>query len=146
MRTRFFAPFILVVSLVLVLSTSGALAEPGIAANPAAPQQQAQNVELVGQVGGDANAVAVQSAYAYVGVGPRLVILDVSDPAHPAVVGRTGVLPGAVSGVAVAGDYAYVADQDSGLRIVDISNPATPSETGFCDTPGSAYGVAVAGD
>jgi len=58
--------------------------------------QQSQNVELVGQIGGSTWAVAVQGNYAYIGVGPRLVILNTADPAHPVVVGQTGVLPGVV--------------------------------------------------
>jgi PKD repeat protein len=106
----------------------------------------AWNVELVGQIGGATYAVAVQGSYAYIGVGPRLVILDVSDPAHPAVIGQTGVLPGIVQGVAVSGNYAYVADGGGGLRIINISDPAHPSEVGFYDTPGVAYGVAVSGN
>jgi hypothetical protein len=36
--------------------------------------QSASNVELVGQIGGTIMAVAVQGAYAYIGVGSRLVI------------------------------------------------------------------------
>jgi len=39
-----------------------------------------------------------------------------------------------------------VADYQYGLRVVDISNPASPSAVGFYDTPGYAFGVAVAGD
>ena len=38
--------------------------------------------------------------------------------------------------MAVAGSYAYVADGDRGLRIINISNPAAPTEIGFYDTPG----------
>ena len=34
---------------------------------------------------------------------------------------------------------------DSGLRIINVANPAAPDEVGFYDTPGYAYGVAVAG-
>jgi DNA-binding beta-propeller fold protein YncE len=48
--------------------------------------------------------------------------------------------------VAVTGNYAYVADEGSGLRIINVSNPATPTEVGFYDTPGWAQGVAVAGN
>ena len=48
--------------------------------------------------------------------------------------------------MAVAGNYAYVADSGEGLRIIDVSAPAAPTETGFYDTPGSAHGVAVAGN
>ena len=47
------------------------------------------------------------------------------------------------SSVAIEGRYAYVADGRSGLRIVDVSNPANPVETGFFDTSGSASSVAV---
>jgi hypothetical protein len=53
--------------------------------------------------------------------------------------------PGEAIGVAVAGSYAYVADEDAGLRVVNVSNPAVPFEVGFYDTPGEAIGVAVAG-
>lgn len=48
--------------------------------------------------------------------------------------------------VAVLGNYAYVADYDDGLRVIDISNPSSPYEVGFWDTPGWARGVAVAGN
>jgi len=59
-------------------------------------------VELVGQIGGATYAVAVQGNYAYVGVGPRLVILNTADLTNPVVVGQTGVLPGIVEDLVVA--------------------------------------------
>jgi hypothetical protein len=105
----------------------------------------ARAVELVGQIGCFAYTVAISGTLAYIGVGPRLVILDVSDPAHPTVIGQTGVLPDVILGVAVVGNYAYVADYDSGLYIINVSDPACPSGVGFYDTSGSAWGVAVAG-
>ncbi|MDO9027212.1 MAG: hypothetical protein Q7U87_04955, partial [bacterium] len=54
--------------------------------------------------------------------------------------------PGFAWAVAVSGNYAYVADGDSGLRIINISNPASPTETSCYDTPGCAYAVAVSGN
>jgi hypothetical protein len=48
-------------------------------------------------------------------------------------------------GVVVSGSFAYVADKYRGLLIIDISNPALPSEAGFFDTPHHARGVAVSG-
>ena len=54
--------------------------------------------------------------------------------------------PGNATGVAVAGDYAYVADYTSGLQVIDISDPTSPVYAGSYNTPGYAYGVAVAGD
>ena len=52
---------------------------------------------------------------------------------------------GLAIGVAVSGRYAYVASVSSGLQIIDVSNPASPTLAGIYDTPGSAIGVAVSG-
>jgi hypothetical protein len=53
-------------------------------------------------------------------------------------------------GVAVQGNYAYVAVRDivaeiNGLRIMDVSDPTAPTEIGFYPTPGFAENVAIAG-
>jgi hypothetical protein len=40
---------------------------------------------------------------------------------------------------------AYLADREGGLRIVDVSNPMTPTLAGVLATPDYALGVAVAG-
>jgi len=54
--------------------------------------------------------------------------------------------PGYAMDVAVSGSYAYVADSDSGLRVIDISTPSSPTEVGFYDTPYLAKDVAVSGN
>ena len=48
--------------------------------------------------------------------------------------------PGNARGMAVSGTYAYVADDDSGLQVIDITNPASPQIVGSVDTPGEARG------
>ncbi len=53
--------------------------------------------------------------------------------------------PDRANGVAVSGSYAYVADEMSGLQIIDIINPTSPSRVGYYDTPGFALCVAVSG-
>jgi hypothetical protein len=40
-------------------------------------------------------------------------------------------IPGYARGVGVAGSYAYVADEDEGLRVIDVSNPHNPTEVGI---------------
>lgn len=47
--------------------------------------------------------------------------------------------------VVVSGNYAYVADRNSGLLILDISNPTTPTLVGSYNTPDSAFAVTLAG-
>jgi hypothetical protein len=49
-------------------------------------------------------------------------------------------------GVAVSGNFAYVADGWTGLRIINVSNPQSPFEAGYYDTPGRAWSVAVSGN
>ncbi len=56
-----------------------------------------------------------------------------------------GYIAGIAHSVTVAGNYAYVGDEDGGLHIVDISDSARPSATGFLATPGYIKDVAVAG-
>lgn len=130
--------FVLLTSLVLV--TSLLLAEWGTVS-----AQQAQNVELVSQISGTAvYAVALQGNHAYIGVGPQLVILNVSDPSHPTVVGQTDSLPGNVGEVAVVGNHAYVA-AGNGLSIINISDPAHPIKVGSGSISGIAWGVAISG-
>jgi Ca2+-binding RTX toxin-like protein len=48
--------------------------------------------------------------------------------------------------VQIVGNYAYVADNFSGLQIIDISNPAAPTLKGNYDTSGNAYGVQIVGN
>ena len=41
--------------------------------------------------------------------------------------------------------YAYVADLESGLRIIDVSDLANPNEVGSCDTPGTTEDLTLDG-
>ncbi|MFQ5858777.1 MAG: hypothetical protein ACE5LU_24515 [Anaerolineae bacterium] len=172
-----FAVLILIMSLSLLLTSAGAVrGKDGPADLSAVPaclrathrpaqagkgvvQQPAEKVELIGQIGGETYAVAVQGNYAYIGLGPRLVVLDVSHPANPTVVGQTDLLLPGVTDVVVERNYAYVATGEAlhivdvtnptdsdGLHIIDVTNPDSPIRVGFYDMPGYSYGVAVAGN
>ena len=75
------------------------------------------------------------------------MIVDISNPSSPTLAGNYN--NSYVWGVAVAGNYAYVAsitDYRDGLVIVDISNPSSPTFAGSYSTAGFACGVAVAGN
>lgn len=76
------------------------------------------------------------------GIGLRVV--SVADPTHPAEVGYYNP-PGYEYGVAVSGDYAYVADAFDGLRVISVANPADPFEVGYCNTLARANAVTVSG-
>lgn len=101
-------------------------------------------IELVSQLGGANHAIKIQGNYAYVGEGNSLVVLDISNVTAPTPVGRL-TLPGMVNGLAISGNYAYVADDDAGLQVVDISTPAAPAIRGYYNTGGSANKVSLLG-
>jgi hypothetical protein len=104
-------------------------------------------LRAVGQSGGSAYAVAVADGRAYVGLGARLVVFDLADPARPTLVGQGPILANPVTSVALAGRYAYVTEGPAsqvgappgltagttggGLHVLDVSAPATPFEVGF---------------
>jgi hypothetical protein len=105
-----------------------------------------ENVSLLGRwAAGPCRAVTAVGEIAYCGNGSYLEIVDFGDAELPALRGRM-LLPGLIQGVAVAGDLAYVANREAGLRIVDIADPAALVQVGQYDSPGLTLAVAVAGD
>lgn len=111
-----------------------------------AAQGEVPPLQWVGQYGGAAQAVALAGNYAYVGIGPHLVILDVSIPSQPVAVGQTAVLPGVVEDVALVEDHAYVCAGGGGLRVISIADRAHPVEVGHLDLSAGAQRIALAGD
>ncbi|MBI4651135.1 PKD domain-containing protein [Candidatus Desantisbacteria bacterium] len=83
-----------------------------------------------------------------------LQIIDISSPTAPVKVGgvatpRVNDTPGVANGVYINGNYAYVAyvtDFNSGLQIIDISNPVAPAIISGVDTPDIANEVYISGN
>jgi len=123
--------------------TTQAQAPATKAASPAKPRTNAQNVELVSHIGGATNVVFVSGNRAFVGEGPRLTILDVSNPAAPTVLGKTDVWSSLVRGIYAAGNYAYVTLGTAGLRVVNVANPAAPAQVGSLTTDASGNALDV---
>lgn len=79
-------------------------------------------VEVIGSIGGPVQTLALSGTMAYIGEGSSLVILDISAPAAPVRVGQVA-LPGLARDIQIVGSRAYVAADQAGLLIFDISNP-----------------------
>ena len=78
--------------------------------------------------GNNVTAIVHRSGYLYVSSLDRgLDIVDVRDPAAPALVGSVA---GVATDVAVAGRFAYLAEGISGFRVVNVSDPASPEIVG----------------
>lgn len=100
---------------------------------------------LEGQVGGIAFGVATQGGWGFVGVGPRVIVLDLNQPNAPEVA-RSPVLPGVVQAIIPDGQRLYVALGDQGVQILDISDPKAPSPVGRFTTFGQVTDVALVGN
>lgn len=87
---------------------------------------------------------AMPAAWAFVaGLTLILCATAVADTGYYAPVGQLDT-PGYAAGLAVSGDYVYVADGSS-LRIIDVSDPTEPVEVGSLTGLIAATDVAVAG-
>ncbi|MBD2091003.1 DUF4347 domain-containing protein [Microcoleus sp. FACHB-1515] len=104
---------------------------------------------------GFATGVAIAGGFAYVtsrdlppegdGTADGLYIINISNPESPSLVSRFNTA-GASIGVAVQGDYAYIADGNAGVEVVNIRDRQNPQSIGNFNTPGIAYSIAVQGN
>jgi hypothetical protein len=99
-------------------------ADPGPTATPISVSDKV-GFELVAQVGGTINSFAVNGDYILAGQGPRLLVLDASDPADLTPIGQSEVLPGIVSNVMVRGETAVLTAGHL-LMVWDISDSVQP--------------------
>lgn len=94
--------------------------------------------------------VAVAGDYAYISDcwARNVRIVDISDPYNPTLVGYvdTSHTPGAMAlSIAVANGYAYIAQVEDGLTVVDVSDPTEPFEVPYSSTFNRAKSVATNG-
>lgn len=152
--------------LAAVWPSSGRPARAGGASTSA--MSSGLTLDLVGQFGGSLQAIYVKRyvdegsgktyTYAYLGVGPRLVVLNVSNPQAPRCVYQSEVLPGLVRAIYVRIHreqrlvYVYVAVDGSGLWVFSsptgnpAEGPAELSQVGQVTIPGRALSIYVTGE
>lgn len=107
-------------------------------------------IEPVGQVGGVTRVIVPDpndASMAWMGVGPRVQAVDLSDPTSPRIVGRSHWLgvSEVVADIAFA-DRTLVALTESGtLHTLDASDPASPRLAARLQAPGVPDGFFTAG-
>ncbi|MFZ6026300.1 MAG: LVIVD repeat-containing protein [Chloroflexota bacterium] len=91
--------------------------------------------------------VALAGNYAYLGYEyySQFLSVDISNVNDPVLRGSCCGQQSNFEALAVSGSYVYAAQGSYGLRVVNVSNPDSPTGGVNRDTPGYAYGVAVAG-
>jgi hypothetical protein len=86
--------------------------------------------------------MALVGRLGYLADADTLIILDLSEPDFPIVVGSVG-LSGLARRVVISEGFAYVTLGEAGVELIDVSFPITPQPLATVDTPGEATGVAV---
>ncbi len=135
----------------VVVNSSGTLAVAAVGttgvwvidlSNPSSPELLG-TYDTPGTVWGVALNAA--STLVYVADGASgLKVLGLGNPSQPNLVGSL-VLGGTQRGIDVVGGYAYLANQNGTLRIIDVNNPAAPVLKGRASLTGFGYHVACEG-
>ena len=73
--------------------------------------------------------------------GGRLLVLDVSDPTHATIVGHSVSFSYLVRGLALDTPYLYLLDPAHGVRVLDVSDPTRPVESGVLSAELTTRGV-----
>ena len=132
------------VSVFLFLSTLYSFSKEVQALNIPNVDPQNLPLEMTQQQGGSTYDVALQGDFAFVGVGPRLLVLNVADAAHPVLVSQTDVFSGVVTNLTVENQHVYLS-AGSNFAIVDVQDVANPVVTAVSPMPGSPRGIVISG-
>ena len=73
----------------------------------------------------------------------ELTIYDVTNPQEPTILAKDTLPKVHLADIVVKDNYAYVANGQGGLRIIDVSDSTNPFETGYYIPPFSAYARSI---
>lgn len=91
--------------------------------------------EMVNHNWGATNALVLVGDIAYMGMGPRLITLDISDPIAPQRLGEGPVLPGIINALVVRGGIAYVAAGETLVTVDIFGNMSQIARFDLANTP-----------
>ena len=113
---------------------------------PSPIELAASGLKLLDQINMYVGSIAIQGNYAYLGALKSLIVVDISNPNAPRLVGQSGPLPGMIFDLALSGDYAFLGSGSGGLRVVDISDPTEPYEVSHGVDEGMVENIILSGD
>ena len=102
-----------------------------------------------------AQSVFVDGDYAFIADyegdadNDNILILDISDPSNPSQLGYCSIFDDAgdaARDIVVSNGLAFVANNEGGFSIVNVTDPYNPSEISSKDTAGTALNLAIEGD
>jgi hypothetical protein len=98
------------------------IAAPGSLDGHRSRNQASAGLIPIDQVGGLTKAVAMSGAISYLGLGHRVIALDISDPAQPKQVARGPILPSRIGHLIFSDGKLYALAERHGLYIIDTES------------------------
>ena len=106
------------------------------------------NYSILSSTGSNAqgmNRLDIEGNIGVVASGGDIEFISLADPVHPIITGEFD--SGAwYDDALIRGDFAYVVEAYSGLKILDISELESPKLVGSVNTPGRATSIDIQGD
>jgi len=134
-------------TIVTILAGAGVVGLASTRSIPAQENPDRPTLEVAAHLGGATNQVLLRGSLAYVAIGPRVVIYDVSQPASPRRTGATEVLPEVVRGMALDGSRLVLGLDGSyrrWLAVLDVADPAEPEVRSLMEVDEVARGIVAA--
>ncbi len=95
------------------------------------------NWQMIGQIGGTTKALFQEDDVVYLGSGLHVLALNAADPKNIQMIGTSPMLPQFVESISGDGTgHLFVSCGTGGLVILNVSNPAAPTISGYLDTMG----------
>ncbi len=108
-----------------------------------APEQERPRFVRAGHIGGRLDSMATAGEVAFVGTGPHVLSLDLSNPASPRQIGQIELPISRILRLRVVMDRLYVLANGSRIWIVDIADPAVPTALGNFEVLGGVRDLDV---
>ena len=108
--------------------------------------EQEITLNPVAQLGGSLNGITIMGDVAYVGVGPRVAAIDISQHDNPRLVGESSPLPGQVTHLLLFSSGtspSLVVNAGKYLVLLDISDPAQPVPVHQLELAGAVTAMAL---
>lgn len=97
-------------------------------------------LDRVAQLGGSINGITVVGDVAYVGMGPRVAAIDISDHQHPQLISQSQPLSGLVTQfltIPTSSSTRMIVNAGKYLVVMDISDPNSPEPISQLELPGA---------
>lgn len=116
-----------------------------ISITPSATKQFTPRVEvqIAAQVGGEVTDIEINGTYAYLAVGPRLVVMDLSNPDILQVATMSDLLPGLGKALAIEGQQLCWVSDNGHLLVFTLDDPTKPSLLGQYEVPQKADEIVI---